>query len=60
MVIPKSVHKERIEQNIDIWDFTLTDDEMKQIAELDMGHSEIVNHDDLMFIKMLHGIRIHE
>ncbi len=60
VVIPKSVHKERIDQNIDIWDFTLTDDEMKQIAELDMGHSEIVNHDDVMFIKMLHGLRIHE
>ena len=45
-IIPKSVHVERMEQNIDIWDFSLTEDEMKKIAEKDLGHSEIVNHED--------------
>jgi diketogulonate reductase-like aldo/keto reductase len=59
VVIPKSVHKNRMEQNIDIFDFTLTDDEMKQIAELDLGHSEIVNHFDAGFVKMLHSWKIH-
>jgi len=50
---------ERMEQNIDIWDFTLTDDEMAKIAAKDLGHSEIVNHDDPAFVKMLCGRNIH-
>lgn len=58
-IIPKSVHVERMEQNIDIWDFTLTDDEMAKIAVKDLGHSEIVNHDDPAFVKMLCGRNIH-
>ena len=37
IVIPKSVHKERMEENLDIWDFSLDDDDMKKIAELDKG-----------------------
>ena len=35
VVIPKSTHKERIGENSDIWDFTLTEDEMQQISSLD-------------------------
>lgn len=60
VAIPKSTHKERMEQNIDIWDFTLTDDEMKEIVALDMGHSEIVNHYDPAFVKLLHSMKIHD
>ena len=52
-IIPKSVHVERMEQNIDIWDFTLTEEEMQTIAEKDLGHSEIVNHDDPAFVKFI-------
>ena len=59
-VIPKSVHKERMEQNLDIWDFTLSDEHMTEIAKLDLGHSEIVNHDDPAFVKMLHSRKLHE
>ena len=58
-VIPKSVHKERMEQNLDIWNFTLSDEDMAEIAKLDLGHSEIVNHSDPAFVKMLHGAKIH-
>lgn len=58
-IIPKSVHVKRMEQNIDIWDFTLTEDEMAKIASKDLGHSEIVNHDDPAFVKMLCGMKIH-
>lgn len=59
VVIPKSVHKERMEQNIDIWDFQLSDEDMEEIAKLDIGHSEIVDHSDPGFVRMLHSMRIH-
>ena len=54
-IIPKSVHVERMEQNLDIWDFTLTDEEMAIIAKKDLGHSEIVNHDDPAFVKFIYN-----
>ena len=59
-VIPKSVHKDRMEQNMNIWDFELSAEDMAEIAKLDLGHSEIVNHDDPAFTKMLHGLKVHE
>ena len=59
-VIPKSIHKERMEQNIDIWDFQLSDEDMAEIAKLDIGHSEIVDHSDPKFVQMLHQMKIHE
>ena len=59
-IIPKSVHVERMEQNIDIWDFQLTDEEMEKITSKDLDHSEIVNHDDPGFVKALCGMNIHE
>lgn len=60
VVIPKSIHKERMEQNIDIWDFELEQEDMDRIAKLDMGHSEIVDHSNPAFVKALHGMRIHD
>lgn len=59
VVIPKSVHRERMEQNMDVWDFALTDADMAEIAKLDIGYSEIVNHYDPAFVKMLHGMKLH-
>ena len=59
-IIPKSVHVERMEQNLDIWDFTLTDEEMAVIAAKDLGHSEIVDHDDPGFVKFLCGMKVHD
>ena len=60
VVIPKSVHKDRMEQNLDIWDFTLSDEDMTKIAAMDIGHSEIVDHSDPKFVQMLHRMKIHE
>ena len=60
VVIPKSVHKNRMEQNIDIWNFALSDDDMAKIAKLDIGHSEIVDHSDPQFVKMLHSLKVHD
>ena len=60
VVIPKSVHKERMEQNIDIWNFELSGEDMAEITKLDLGHSEIVDHSDPKFVQMLHQMKIHE
>ena len=59
-VIPKSVHKERMEQNIGIWDFKLSGEDIAEITKLDIGHSEIVDHSDPKFVQMLHQMKIHE
>lgn len=55
VVIPKSVHEDRIKQNFDIFDFTLSQEDMNKIASMDIGHSEIVNHFDPQFVKALHN-----
>lgn len=60
VVIPKSVHKDRMEQNLAVWDFELSEEDMTEIAGLDLGHSEIVSHDDPAFVKMLHGLKLHD
>lgn len=54
-IIPKSVHVDRMEQNLNIWDFTLTDEEMAVIAAKDLGHSEIVDHSDPSFVKFIYN-----
>ncbi len=59
-VIPKSIHRERMEQNVDIWDFQLSDGDMAEIAKLDIGRSEIVDHSDPKFVQMLHQVKVHE
>lgn len=59
-VIPKSTHKDRMEQNISVWDFKLSKEDMDQIAKLDIGHSEIVDHYSPEFVKMLHSLKIHD
>ncbi len=55
-ILPKSVHIERMKQNIDIWDFALTEEEMERIFAKDLGHSEIVNHDDPAFVKFIYNL----
>lgn len=44
VIIPKSTHKERMMENIDVFDFTLTDEEMQRIADLDLRHSLFFSH----------------
>ena len=58
VVIPKSTHRERMEQNLDVFDFALTDGDMREIAALDIGHSEIIDHTDPRLVQALHGRRV--
>ncbi len=53
VAIPKSTHKERMVQNLDIFDFTLDQKEMKQIASLNQSDSGFINFSDMQFVKHL-------
>ncbi|MDE6485839.1 MAG: aldo/keto reductase [Duncaniella sp.] len=57
IIIPKSVHVERMEQNLDILDFTLSDGDMTEIARLDTGRSLFFDHHDPDVVKMFMGWR---
>lgn len=58
--IPKTVQTARMTENLDIFDFELTAQEMERIAGMDIGHSEIVDHSDPKFVQMLHQMKIHQ
>ena len=53
VAIPKSSHKERMEQNFNIFDFTLTSNEMQQIAQLNQQDAGFINFQDPQFVKYL-------
>ncbi len=44
VVIPKSIHKERMEENFNLFDFSLTEGEMHRLETLDLGHSQFIDH----------------
>lgn len=43
VIIPKSIHKERMEENFNIFDFKLTDEEMQEIEALDLSKSQFID-----------------
>ncbi|BDR55495.1 aldo/keto reductase [Xylocopilactobacillus apis] len=55
IVIPKSVHKERMIENFNVFDFSLTDEEMKTIASLDRNESQFFDHRDPITIEQIFG-----
>lgn len=57
IIIPKSTHVERMEQNLDIFDFTLSDDDMAEISCLDTATSLFFDHHDPQTVKMFMGWR---
>ena len=60
VVIPKTVRRERMAENLDIFGFTLTDKEMQAIAGLDTGRSPIYDDTDLATTKYIGTHRIHD
>lgn len=57
VVIPKSVHKNRIVENVSIFDFALTDEEMQKISTLDTGHTEIIDHYDWRITEYMNTLK---
>ena len=53
VAIPKSVHKERMEQNYNVLDFSLTDEDMAQIAKMNQHDTGTINFGDPQFVKYL-------
>ena len=53
VAIPKSVHVERMRQNFDIFDFSLTADEMTQVATLNQQDAGFIDFNSLSFVKYL-------
>lgn len=59
VVIPKTVRKDRMAENIDIFSFTLSDDEMAAITALDKGKSVVIDANDLSTTRLIHNLKIH-
>lgn len=53
VAIPKSTHRERMEQNFNVFDFTLSNDDMTLIANLNQHDTGTINFGDLQFVKYL-------
>ena len=60
VVIPKTVRKERMIENFNIFDFTISDDEMQAIAALNTGNSPIYDDMDLPTVRFISSHRIHD
>ena len=57
--LPKSVRKERMQQNLDVFDFILTDSDMEAIGKLEHGETLFASNADPEYVKLIHSINIH-
>ncbi|KAF5081305.1 aldo/keto reductase [Oscillibacter ruminantium] len=60
VIIPKSTHRARMEENLNIWDFELSEEDMEAVGKLDLGHSEIIDRSTAETAKWLNGWKIHD
>lgn len=60
IVIPKTVHKDRLIENMAVWDFELDGEDMSQIAALDTGRTEIIDHLTVHMVQFLNRHKIYE
>lgn len=60
MTIPKTIHKDRMIENMNIWDFKLDSEDFKKIDQLNLGYSEIIDHQCYATAKNLNKYKIHE
>ena len=58
VVIPKSVHKERMIENFNIFDFELSADDMDKIKSMDTEKSLFFSHSDIELVKLLFSIKV--
>ena len=57
--LAKSVHRERMEQNMSVFDFALSDDDMVAISQLDEGQTLFGKNEDPAYAKMINSVKIH-
>lgn len=57
--LAKSVHRERMEQNLSIFDFTLSDEDMLAISRLDEGVTLFGRNEDPQYARMINSVKIH-
>ena len=57
--VPKTVHKERMIENLDVFDFELSEKEMESSTSMDIGHSEIIDHHSFCTARQLNSVKIH-
>ena len=55
MVIPKSVHRARMEENLDIWDFSLDGEDLARIAALDRGRPSVLDPRKVSEVKRVYA-----
>lgn len=59
VIIPKSTNPDHMKENLDIFDFELTSEEMKKIESMDLGRSEIIDFDNPATERLLMKLKIH-
>ena len=60
IVIPKTKQRTRMKENMNIWDFRLDKEDQEAIEKMDLGYSEIINHQCYTTAKWLNLYKIHD